>query len=585
MSFKPNWSLLTPAGSWYQSVNGKTLRGDLIAGLTNATIVLPQGVAFATIAGLPPIYGLYTAMITPIVAALFGSSMVMVSGPTTAISAVVFSTVAGIVDVGTAAFVNLAILLAFLVGVIQFVLGFAGLGRLVAFVSHSVMLGFTAAAAVLIGASQIAPALGISVENGGSVIERVWRALAEGDEANWRAFVVAMTALAVAALMRRLLPRSPTFMLGLIAAGLVGIGLDAESHGVRTVGHLPSVVPTFHLPIADVKDFGVVMEGAFAIALIGLLEAVSIGRAFAYRTGMRFDANQEIVGQGLSNMVGSFFQSYPGSGSFTRSGINFEAGAKTPMSAIFASVFLFVILLALGPYVGLIPIPGLAGIILLVAWNLINFQELWRIFRTDLTETVIVAATFVAGTMVELDFAIFVGVILSLMMFISRSARPNLVVSAPDEYGVFRDPNVYALRECPQVVFIRIDGPLYFGSVESVERGFRRIERARPSQKHLILMLEGVGDLDLAGAHALIDEARRRKARGGGLYIVTRSQLLSNRLRRFHVIEEIGEDALFASKSEAIESVVETFSDEICATCDARIFRECKSKLNTMALQ
>lgn len=579
MSLAPNWSLLMPA-AWRGSVTRETVRADLIAGLTNASIVLPQGVAFATIAGLPPIYGLYTAMITPVVAALWGSSMVMVSGPTTAISAVVFSTLAGLSVPGSVEFIQLALLLTLMVGVIQFLLGFAGLGRLVAFVSHSVMLGFTAAAAVLIGASQIAPAMGVAIERGGSVVERLYRTVEAADDVNMLAVAVAATAFFVTILARKLMPRSPTFLIGLTAAGLLAWYMDAEKAGVTMVGDLPSIIPVFAPPNMSVETLGLVTEGAFAIALIGLLEAVSIGRAFAYRTNTRFDANREIVGQGLSNIVGSMFQAYPGSGSFTRSGINYESGAKTPMSAIFAAVFLFVILLLFAPLVAHIPIPGLAGLILLVAWKLISFKEIWEIARASGTEMSIIAATFLAGVMVELDFAIYVGVILSLMIFLSKTSRPNLVISAPDENGIFRDPNLYTLRECPQALFIRIDGPLYFGSVEAIERGFRKVERSRPLQKHMVLVLKGVGDVDLAGAHALIDEAKRRKKRGGSLYIVTRYEPLIKRLKRLHVFEVIGEDHLVASKGEAIGKLMVGLDDDICATCTARIFRECAGKPN-----
>jgi len=486
VSLALNWSLLIPA-TWRTSITRETIRADLIAGLTNASIVLPQGVAFATIAGLPPIYGLYTAMVTPVVAALFGSSMVMVSGPTTAISAVVFSTLAGLSVPGSVEFIQLALLLTLMVGVIQFLLGFAGLGRLVAFVSHSVMLGFTAAAAVLIGASQIAPAMGVAIERGGSVVERLLRTIEAADEVNLIAVSIAATAFVVTMLSRIIAPRSPTFLIGLGAASALAWYLDAQHKDVAMVGELPSIIPVFSPPTASVATIGLVTEGAFAIALIGLLEAVSIGRAFAY-----------------------------------------------------------------------------------------------EIARTSGTELSIIAATFLAGALVELDFAIYVGVILSLMIFLSKTSRPNLVISAPDENGIFRDPNLYTLRECPQAVFIRLDGALYFGSVESIERGFRKIERSRPLQKHLVLVLKGVGDIDLAGAHALIDEAKRRKKRGGALYIVTRYEPMIKRLKRLHVFEEIGEDHLLASKGDAIKKVTEELDDDICATCDARIFRECAGRPNAL---
>jgi len=396
------WQALIPARTWRSNVTKDTLRADLIAGFTNATIVLPQAVAFATIAGLPPEYGLYTAMVTPIIAALFGSSMIMISGPTTAISAVVFSTVSGLHVPGSEAFIQMVLLLTLLVGLIQFALGFAGIGRLVAFVSHSVMLGFTAAAAVLIAASQLADALGVDTERGGSVFTRIFRTIDVADTANWRAIVIAATALIVAAAVKYFSKRAPNFIIGLAVASILAYFLNASENGVKMVGALPSVVPTLSPPQMDLNTLAISIEGAFAIALIGLLEAISIGRAFAFKSGGRFDADQEIVGQGMSNIVGSFFQAYPGSGSFTRSGVNYEAGAQTPMSAIAASIFLFLLLLLLAPLAASIPIPALAGIILLVAYKLISFEEIATIFKSSRAEMAIILAPVAADLFVEI---------------------------------------------------------------------------------------------------------------------------------------------------------------------------------------
>ena len=571
------WQALIPAHGWWSSVTKETLRADIFAGFTNATIVLPQAVAFATIAGLPPEYGLYTAMITPIVAALFGSSMVMISGPTTAISAVVFSTISEIHEPFSAAFVEMALLLTVLVGLIQFALGFAGIGRLVAFVSHSVMLGFTAAAAVLIAASQLADALGVEVVRGGSVFERIARIVGAIDTAQWQAILIAATALIVAVLAKYFWKKGPNFVIGLAAASLLGYFLGAAENGVHMVGGLPSVVPSFSPPaFDDLGTLAVATEGAFAIALIGLLEAISIGRAFAFKAGGRFDADQEIVGQGLSNMVGGLFQAYPGSGSFTRSGVNYEAGAKTPVSAIASSVFLLLLLLLLAPLAASIPIPALAGIILLVAYKLISFREIYGIVRTSNAEMAIIFATFLAGVIVKLEFAIYVGVILSLLIFLSKSARPTVAISAPDQDGVFRNAQVFGLKECPQVVFARLDGALYFGSVEAIERALRRIERERPDQKHLVFVLKGVGDIDLSGGQLIIEEARRRRRRGGALYIVARYAPLVKQLKKFGVIDGIGgEENLFANKGDAVKLVLERLNGPPCAKCTARIYREC----------
>ena len=579
MKYLPvDFNVLKPAYGWRKAVTRQTLRADLIAGLTNATIVLPQAVAFAAIAGLPPEYGLYTAMITPIIAALFGSSLVMISGPTTAISALVFGALSESFEPGSAVYIQHVLLLTVIVGLMQLSLGLASLGRLVAFVSYSVMLGFTAAAAFLIAVSQLGGALGVELERGGSVIERITRAALAAPEANWRACVIAATAFFVAVVTRMLWRRSPNFIVALVVAGAVGYFIDASDHGVRTIGALPSILPHFQAPTINLDTIGLTTEAAFAIALIGLLEAISIGRAFAFKTQKPFDANQEIVGQGLSNIVGGFFQAYPGSGSFTRSGLNYESGAKTPMSAIFSSLSLLLLLLLMAPFVAHIPIPALAGIILLVAWKLIHFEEIIPILKADLNETSIFFATFFAGVLVELEFAIYVGVILSLLIFLNKSARPTLAITAPDANGTFYNAQIFGLPECPQMVFARLDGPLYFGSVEAVEKGFRQIERRNRGQLHLVLILKGVGDIDLAGAMALVDEHKRRTQRGGALYIIATHQHLVKRLRKLNVIQSIGENRLFGHKGEAITAITQRLLSGPCESCKARIFTECSGR-------
>lgn len=560
---------------WWRDVSSGTIRADLFAGLTGATVVLPQAVAFASIAGLPPQYGLYAAIVTPIVAAIFGSSMVMVSGPTTAISAIVFSSLAGIIEPGTPLFFQTAVLLAVLVGIIQFALGIFGLGRLIAFVSHSVMLGFMSAAAILIAVSQLGPAMGISI-SAHSVFERLVGLANSIDQAQWPAIMISASALIIALIAKRISGLLPHYLIGLIGSGIVAHYFAVEGADIRMVGELPDVVPVFAVPNVNWSIFTSVLESAIAVSLVALLEAVSIGRAFAPKTGHRFNANQEIVAQGLSNVAGGLFGAYPGSGSFTRSGINFSAGAKTPLAAIFASLFLVILLLNFGFLIAHIPLAGLAGLILLVAWNLLSPSEVVRLFKTDRTEAWIVTFTFASGVFLGLEIAILVGVLISLLVFLSKSSKPNLIVIAPEKAGVFRNAQLFKLQQCPQAVFVRLDGPLYFGSAEAVERGLQSISRLYPRQKHVVLILKGVGDVDLSGGQVLIDEAERIRKRGGALHIVIRYAPLEHRLRQIGVFHAVGEDHIYQSKGDAIRAIVDLADRSICQSCSARIFRECQ---------
>ena len=445
-----------PARQWWHLISPASLRIDAMAGFTNAAIVLPQGVAFATIAGLPPEYGLYTAMVTAVIAALFGSSMVMISGPTTAISAVLFTTLSGMAVAGTPRFIELALLITVMVGVIQMIAGLARLGGLISFVSHSVMTAFTAAAAVLIAVSQLAGALGVDVERGGNAIERIVRVVEASAGVNLTAMTIAGVTLVTAIAISKFVPKLPGLLLGLVTGSILGWFLGAAEQGVAMVGALPSALPSFTPPSYSARDIAALAPGAAAIALVGLLEAISIGRAFAVRRKEKFDANQEMIGQGLSNIIGGFFKCYAGSGSFTRSGVNAAAGAVTPLSGIFATVFLIAILFFIAPLVAHVPVPAMAGVILFVAWRLVDLKELHHVITTSRPESLILLLTLLAGLLIELDFAIYVGVIASFAVFIYQTSHPDIIISTPvitaSGRRKFRNAELHKLPECPQIV-------------------------------------------------------------------------------------------------------------------------------------
>ncbi|MEM8741734.1 MAG: SulP family inorganic anion transporter [Pseudomonadota bacterium] len=572
---------IIPALGWMPRLTRRDLRADTLAGLTGAAIVLPQGVAFAIIAGLPPEYGVYTAIVTAFIAALFGSSSVMVSGPTTAISVVVFTTLAPLAEPGTARYIELALLLTVMVGIIQIVAALARLGQIVAFVSHSVMTGFTAAAALLIGVSQLPDALGVTVERGGTVVDRLVRTIEAADAVSLAALTISAATLVTVAVLQSISKKLPGFLVALVVGGAIGWLFRNNGTEVPMVGALPAALPAFYIPIFDFSDISLLGQGAFAIALIGLLEALSIGRAMAIRRHERFNATQEIFGQGLSNLVGGFFQCYVGSGSFTRSGINMEVGARTPLAAMLSSVFLAAMTLLLLPLIAFIPTPAIAGLILYVAWRLIDRREIRHILTSSSSETAVLGVTFAAGLLVELDFAIYLGVIASLMVFLHKTSQPVLGVGAPKlvngqrKFVAARENN---LPECPQITILRLDGTLYFGSVEHVERAFRRVERERPQARIKVLILKGVGNIDLAGADLLIDEIRQARARGGEFHMIAQFAPLLNRMAQLHVLDELNEANLHLNKGTAIEAAVAQADNEICRTCRLRVYHECAGK-------
>ena len=574
----PDWlKPFMPFLAWWPMVNRGTLREDFMAGLTGAVVVLPQGVAFATIAGMPPEYGLYAGIVPAIIAALFGSSWHLVSGPTTAASLVLFSILSTYAEPGSAPYVQLAFTLTFMVGLIELSLGLARLGALVNFISHSVVIGFTAGAAILIATNQVKNFFGLSIPRGASFVE-TWQTLfTHLDQIGPYVTTVSLVTLLIGILVRRFLPRWPYMIIAMLGGSVLGILLQqAGVKTISTVGALPSALPPLSMPTLSFESLRDLSSGAVAVTLLALTEAVSIARAMAVRSGQHLDGNQEFIGQGLSNLIGSFFSGYVATGSFNRSGLNYTAGAKTPLAAIIAGVLLAVIVVLVAPFAAYLPNAAMAGVLFLVAWGLIDFHHIRQIIRTSRAETAILLITFVATLSIALEEAIVIGVLLSLVIYLSRTSRPRVVKRVPDPQDPKRKfTHNPALPECPQMKIVRVDGSLFFGAVSAVQESFRLFEKKTPSQKHLVVVASPINFVDVAGAEFLATEAKRRRARGGGIYFIQLKSVVLNTLRKGGFMETIGEENSYRSKSEAIASVFSKLDPQVCRNCRLRVFNEC----------
>ncbi|MGI9531989.1 SulP family inorganic anion transporter [Lutimonas sp.] len=557
----------------------KSWKDDLIAGITGTVIVIPQAVAFAIIAGLPPVYGFYTAIITPIIAALFGSSYHLISGPTTAISIVVFATVSEMADATTEMenYVALTLVLTFMAGLIQFAMGLARMGKLVNFVSHSVIIGFTAGAGVLIAFKQLQHVFGLEIPRGSSFYETLKTIIVNIEQTNWYVFAVAIGTMLVAIIIKKFIkPLSRFYMLiAMVLGSVLAYLLGGEANGIENVGEIPSSLPAFNIPAFTLTNIQELSTGALTLALLGLIEAVAIARSIALASNQRIDGNQEFKGQGLSNMVASFFSSYMGSGSFTRSGVNYQAGAKTPMSAIFAAVFLMLVLLLFSNYASFLPKSAMGGIILLVGYNLIDFHHIKQVFKSSGRELIVLGTTLFGALFFELETALFSGIGLSLFFYLEKTAKPNIAILGTTKthrfVNVIRDPDV---KECPQLKIVRIDGSIYFGALEVVSEFFSNLYD-KGEVKHVLIVAKGINFIDLAGATWLSYEAKKWQKRGGGLYFSGLKIVSQQILKKGGFRDEIGEENFYKDKPTAISSIFSKLDKDICSNCKVRIFHEC----------
>lgn len=570
-------------GTWVREVGAATLRADIFAGLLGALLVLPQGVAFATLAGLPPQYGLYSAIVPCVVAALFGSSRHVMSGPTNANSLALYAVLVPLAAAGSQNYIQMALAVTILVGILQWLVGVLRLGGLANYISPSALFGFTSGAAALIAVHALKDGLGldgINAHGAGGVLLGV---MSEVNQWHWGALFVTLVTIAVAVWARRWDRRKPYMLIGLaVGTALAGM-LNAWGGGIRVLGELSHPVPPFHIPSVSWSELPDLLGIAFALSIVALAQSISIAKAVASRSGQTIDANREFMGQGLSNIVGGFFSSYLSCGSLNRSIPNFEAGARTPMAAVFSAALLMALVAITGPVLAQIPYAAIAGLLLLVAWNLFDLPHWRRIAQVQRSEFLIAMATMVATVMIRMEIAIFLGTLLSLMTYLHRTSHPamrTMGFRAGDvsRHFVVLEGHKDELPECPQLKLLRMEGSVYFGAVAHVADRLQALRSESHPQRHLLVMTKSMNFIDHAGALAWEYELRKRREMGGDLYFHRPRPEVMQMWQRTGFIDYLGEDHIFPDKATAIAKIYDRLDPDICATCTARIFRECNSK-------
>lgn len=486
-----------------------TGRRDLVAGLTVAAVALPQGVAYALIAGVDPKYGVYSAIVVTAIASIFGSSAHLINGPTSAISLLVFSSLAFIDPENRTALFEALFLLGVLVGVFQILIAVFKLGDLTRYISESVIIGFMLAAALLLAIGQIGNALGVKDKGNAhmQVLQRLYLTLFHGDKINFRALLLSVTAVVVAVVLRRLVKRFGWPQIDLLAvlvvAGLIAYvagwsipGADGKS-AVSVAAKVPQSLPTPHIPVLDIGSLAQLSQGALAIAFIGLIEALSIAKAIAHQSQQKIDYNRQILAEGLANLVGGFFQSLPGSGSLSRSAINFQAGAATRFSGIVAAATVAVALLLFAPLLHYVPTAALAGLLLVTAVRLVDFKRLTATVKASRYDAGLVVITALTGILWDLDKAVLLGIALSVVLFVPRAAKLKAAELTITPEGVVRE-RLPDDPVDPATVIYDLEGELFFGAAPELDKYFDTLrERIRADGvRVVILRLKRVRDPD-----------------------------------------------------------------------------------------
>ncbi|SCY61196.1 MULTISPECIES: SulP family inorganic anion transporter [unclassified Pseudomonas] len=504
----PTRHSLFPFLSWLPRQTRASVGRDLIVGLSGAILALPQSIAYALIAGLPPEYGLYAAIVPVLIACLWGSSWHLICGPTAAISIVLYATVSPLAVPASQDYITLILLLTVLAGIFQWLLGLLRFGALVNFVSHSVVLGFTLGAAVVIALGQLPNLLGLDLPNEATALRGLLVLVEHIGAVDKPSLLLGLGTLLLGVVLKRLLPRWPSLLITLVISSLVVWWWPAMFGHVALVSAFAGRLPPLTLLPLDLELILRLLPGAVAVGMLGLVTSLSIARSLSVRSGQLLDANQEVRAQGLSNLVGGFFSGSLSAGSFTRSGLSYEAGACSPLAGVFSALWVALFAVAGAKLIAHIPIPAMAGSILLIAWGLVDHRGIRALYRVSRAEFMVMSLTCLATLLLELQTAIYAGVLASLFFYLKRTSQPR----------------VQHFRE-EEAEILRVGGSIFFGASHYLQVRLQRLQAQR-----VVIDAQQINFIDYSGVEMLHQEARRLRAQGRSLTL---------RKARPQVVEEL----------------------------------------------
>jgi SulP family sulfate permease len=550
---------------WFPIVDGlrnyrqSDLRGDLIAGLTTAVMLIPQGMAYAMLAGLPPIVGLYASTIPLVVYALLGTSRQLAVGPVAMVSLMTAAAVGAQTEPGSAQYIEYAVLLALMVGGVQWLMGVARLGFLANFLSHPVISGFTSAAALIIGLSQLKHLVGVDIPRSPHVHEILLAAITRIAEIEPLTLAIGVASIALLLLLQRLSPLVPRALAVVVASSLLVWGLGLDQRGVAIVGDVPAGLPAASFPTWSLGVIGSLFPSALAISLVAFMESVSVAKALANRYQYEIDANRELAGLGLANVVGSFFGAYTVTGGFSRTAVNAQAGARTPLASIITAAFVAVTLIFFTPLFYYLPKAVLAAIVMTAVFGLIDVREVIHLFRVNRVDLALLVLTFAVTLITGIEAGILAGVVASLVWVVVRTTRPHVAVlgrlpNRTTYRNILRHPEAETI---PGIIVLRIDAQLYYGNSSFLKETVNKLMGASDvSVRAVVLDATSVNNVDSSAdraLHALIGELSRREV---GFFLAGVKGPVSDALRRSGFLHELGDHHVHLEVHEAVEAAV-----------------------------
>lgn len=555
-----------PFLDWVKGYTSQQFQGDLSAGLTVGVMLIPQGMAYAMIAGLPPIYGLYSATLPLIIYALMGTSRQLAVGPVAMVSLLTASGISTLVEQGTDAFIQYAIVLALMVGIIQFLLGLFRLGFLVNFLSHPVISGFTSAAALIIGLSQLQHLMGVKLPRSHHIHVILQEAIKALPSINGLTVLIGLIGIALILTVKKYFKSVPGQLVAVVFGILAVWGLGLTEYGVLILGEVPKGLPQMGVPIFNLELIQELFPIALAISLVSFMESIAVAKAIQARhKNYKVIPNQELISLGLANIGGSFFQSFPVTGGFSRTAVNDQAGAKTGLAAIISAALIILTLLFLTPLFYYLPKAILASVIMVAVFGLIDYKEAQHLWHSNKTDFAMLLTTFVATLGLGIEQGIGIGVILSLALLIFKTTRPHIAIlgKVPDSRFYRNTDRFDNLEVRPDVMILRFDAQLYFANINYFSAKVDEFaEQKGKGLKMIIINAESINNMDSSAVKAVEDMVMDYRAQGIEFAFASVKGPVRDAMSKAHLIEKIGENHFFMSIQDAIDDYDQTTSQK-----------------------